>query len=415
MPTYHYTAKKCPSEVVEDIVVAETRDKAVSMLESMGYFPIRVIEATVAQVPQSVNQAKVLTKKNEFPYASRVRSRDLDKFIWQLASLMRSSIPLLRALTLIAKQTKNKTLKSVVGDLESRIRQGELLSEAMGKYPDVFNNLTMSMIRTGEKSGSLDEVLYKLADHREIEQETKRKIQSAMAYPMIVVVTGVGTVFLMFTVFLPKLTKLFSGMKQELPLATKMLIATSGFMSHYWYVFILALVFLIAILARKSSGSKQKLAMDALALWVPFIKKFVTTSEMARFSRALGLLLKNGIPVHESLPLATNTLDNQVLKARLAEASEAIISRGCSLSESFNHSGVFPEFLLSMIAVGEESGKLEESLDQIASSYEKEVDQTIKVMVSMVEPLLILSVGGVVGFIVFAMLLPILNMGGMGQ
>jgi type II secretory pathway component PulF len=136
---------------------------------------------------------------------------------------------------------------------------------------------------------------------------------------------------------------------------------------------------------------------------------------MARFSRSLGLLLKNGIPVHESLPLATNTLDNLVLRERLAEASEAIINRGCTLSESFNRSGIFPEFLLSMIAVGEESGKLEESLEQIASSYEKEVDQTIKVMVSMVEPLLILSVGGVVGFIVFAMLLPILNMGGMGQ
>jgi type II secretory pathway component PulF len=155
--------------------------------------------------------------------------------------------------------------------------------------------------------------------------------------------------------------------------------------------------------------------MDTLTLRVPFINQFVTTSEMARFSRSLGLLLKNGIPVHDSLPLATNTLDNLALKARLAEASEAIISRGCTLSESFNRSGIFPEFLLSMIAVGEESGKLEESLDQIASSYEKEVDQTIKVMVSMVEPILILSVGGVVGFIVFAMLLPILNMGGMGQ
>ena len=413
MPTYHYTAKKGPSEIAENEVVAESQEKAVAMVEAMGYFPIKVVEMVSSPVPGKSTE-KVFVEK-EICFASRVGARDMDTFMWQLASLMRSRIPLLRALTLIAKQTKNKMLKAVVGDLENRIRQGELLSEAMGKYPGIFNNLTMSMIRTGEKGGSLDEVLYKLTEHREKEQETKRKIQSALAYPIMVVVTGIGTIFLMFTFFLPKLTRLFSGMKQELPLPTKLLIATSGFMSRYWYLLIIGLVFLIILVTRRASGGKKKLAMDGLTLQVPFISKFITTTEMARFCRSLGLLLKNGIPVHESLPLATNTLDNLVLKARLAEASEAIVSRGCTLSESFNRSGIFPEFLLSMIAVGEESGKLEESLDQIASSYEKEVDQTIKVMVSMVEPILILLVGGMVGFIVFAMLLPILNMGGMGQ
>jgi type II secretory pathway component PulF len=413
MPAYQYTAKKGPSEIVKDTVVAESLDKAVAMVEAMGYFPIKVIELTPVKTSRE-SQQNVLVEK-ETSVALRVSSRDLDTFIWQLASLMKSSIPLLRALTLIAKQTKSKKLKAIVEDLESRIRQGELLSEAMGRYAGIFNNLALSMIRTGEKSGSLDEVLHKLADHREKEQETKRKIQSAMAYPMIVVATGVGTIFLMFTVFLPKLTKLFSGMKQELPLATKLLIAMSGFMSRYWYLLLLGVILLIVIIFWKTSGNKKKISMDRLVLRIPFINKFITASEMARFSRSLGLLLKNGIPVHDSLPLATNTLDNLILRARLAEASEAIINRGCTLSESFNRSGIFPEFLLSMIAVGEESGKLEESLDQIASSYEKEVDQTIKVMVSLVEPLLILSVGGIVGFIVFAMLLPILNMGGMGQ
>jgi type II secretory pathway component PulF len=413
MPTYDYTAKKGPTEIVQDTLVAESRNKAVTMIEAMGYFPVKVVEITRASSSEA-RPGKVLAGAGT-ALTPRVGSHDLDTFMWQLASLVKSSIPLLRALSLIAKQTKHKGMKAVVTDLEARIRQGELLSEAMSQYPAVFNNLTMSMIRTGERSGSLDEILYKLADYREKEQETKRKIQSALAYPMIVVVTGVGTVFLMFTVFLPKLTKLFQGMKQELPLATKMLIAMSSFMSHYWYVFILGVIFLGVAMARKSSGHKQKLAMDALALRVPFVNQFVTTSEMARFSRSLELLLKNGISVHESLSLATNTLDNLALKVRLAEASADILNRGCTLSESFNRSGIFPEFLLSMIAVGEESGRLEESLDQIASAYEKEVNQTIKVMVSMVEPLLIITVGGIVGFIVFAMLLPILNMGGMGQ
>ena len=408
MPSYQYTAKKGLSEIVKDTVVADSRDKAVMLIEAKGLFPINVTEITPAQAPAE-NPGKA-------PGAmQRAGSRDLDTFLWQLASLMRSSIPLLRALTLIAKQTKHRALKAVVQDIEGRIRQGELLSEAMEKYPGIFNNLTMSLIRTGERGGSLDVVLYKLAEHREKEQEMKRKIQSALAYPMIVVMTGIGTMFLMFTVFLPKLTKLYAGMKQELPLVTKLLIAMSGFMSRYWYVIILAVPFLAALCLKKRSSGKNKLATDRLLLAIPFINQFVTTSEMATFSRSLGMLLKNGIPVHESLPLATNTLDNLVLKARLTEASEAMISRGCTLSECFYRSGIFPEFLLSMIAVGEESGKLEESLDQIASSYEKEVDQAIKIMVSLVEPLLILAVGGMVGFIVFAMLLPILNMGGMGK
>jgi type II secretory pathway component PulF len=413
MPTYDYVAKKGPSEIVKDKVTADSRDKAVARVEAMGYFPITVIESTPAPF-QDGKPARAFAGK-ETAFAPKVSSRDLDTFVWQLASLMRSSVPLLRALTLIAKQTKNKNFKVVVEDLGNRIRKGELLSEAMGQHPSIFNHLAMSMIRTGEKGGSLDEVLLNLAEHHEREQETKRKIHAALAYPMVVVAVGVGTIFLMFTFFLPKLTKLFSGMKQELPMVTKLLISMSGFMSRYGVLLIIGLAVLIVVIVKKTAGNKRKRALDALMLRVPFLKRFVKTLEMARFCRSLGFLLKNGIPVHESLPLATNTLDNLTLKARLAEAFEAIISRGCTLSESFDRSGIFPEFLISMLAVGEESGRLEESLDQIATSYEKELDQTIKIMVSMVEPLLIISVGGIVGFIVFAMLLPILNLDGIGQ
>ena len=149
-------------------------------------------------------------------------------------------------------------------------------------------------------------------------------------------------------------------------------------------------------------------------LRVPLIKKFIVTTQIARFARSLGILLKNGIPVYESLELAANTLDNEAIKEKLEGAARRIINQGCTLSESFKMAGVFPEFTINMIAVGEEGGKLEESLAEIASSYEKEVDQSIKIMTSMLEPILILVVGGFVGFIVFAMLLPILNMGGMG-
>ncbi|MCX5678715.1 MAG: type II secretion system F family protein [Candidatus Omnitrophica bacterium] len=420
MPIYSYTAKKGPTEIVKSEIEAESEDKAVVMIEAMGFFPIKVVELRPpSATPRAPERAKpeappVAANKEQGLSSVKVGAHDMDTFMWQLASLIKSSIPLLRALSLIARQTKNKSLKAVAGDLELKIKQGELLSAAMSKYPNLFNNLTVNMIKAGEKSGSLDEVLYKLAEYREKEQEMKRKIQSALAYPMVVVAVGIGTIFMMFTYFLPKLLKLFENMKQELPLPTKLLIATSKFMSSYWYVFVIGIVFVIAVIFRNKPGSRKKFMLDMFCLRVPFINKFIKTSEIARFARSLGLLLKNGIPVYESLDLAAKTLDNQALKTQLAQASAVIVNQGCTISESFRRTGVFPEFTINMIAVGEEGGRLEESLAEIAASYEKEVEQTIKVMTSMIEPLLILIVGGFVGFIVFAMLLPILNMGGMG-
>lgn len=424
MPIYSYTAKKGPAEIVRSEIEADSEEKAVVMIEAMGLFPIKIVEQNAAPGPAATIAADKgpararpeAPSDGKMPSRSpvRVSARDMDTFTWQLASLVKSSIPLLRALSLIAQQTKNKSLKAVVSDLELRIKQGELLSAAMGKYPALFNNLTISMIKAGEKGGSLDEALHKLAEYREKEQEMKRKIQSALAYPAVVVMAGIGTIFLMFTYFLPKLLKLFEGMRQELPLPTKLLIATSKFMSAYWYIFLIGLIFLIAVIGRNKPGSRKKFVLDMFFLRVPFISKFIRTAEVARFARSLGLLLKNGIPVYESLELAANTLDNQALKERMAEASAVIVNQGCTISESFRRSGVFPEFTINMIAVGEEGGRLEESLSEVAAAYEKEVDQTIKVMTSMIEPLLILVVGGFVGFIVFAMLLPILNMGGMG-
>lgn len=423
MPIYSYTAKKGPVEIVSSEVEADSEEKAVAIIEAMGLFPVKVIEQKPIAPPQARQAAATAVKpdsaasKQAAPASVNIRvsARDMDAFSWQLASLMRSSIPLLRALSLMAQQTKNKALKTVVSDLGEQIKHGELLSGAMRRYPALFNNLTVSMIKAGEKSGALDEVLHKLAEYREREQEMRRKIQSALAYPAVVVAAGIGTIFLMFTYFLPKLLKLFANMKQELPLPTKMLIATSNFMAAYWYIFVIGLILVIAIVGKTKPGSKKKFFFDMITLHVPFINNFIRTSEIARFSRSLGLLLKNGIPVYESLELAADTLDNAALREKLTEAAGVIVNQGCTISESFRRSGIFPEFVINMISVGEESGRLEESLSEVASSYEKEVEQSIKVMTSMIEPLLILIVGGFVGFIVFAMLLPILNMGGMGR
>ncbi len=422
MPTYIYKARKGPGDLVQGELTAKSEDGAISKLDAMGLTPISVLEKKggaqgTGDKEQSVGQFNVKSQihKPRALSSIKVKSKEINAFTWQLASLVKSNVPMLRALTLITQQTESASLKRVVSDLEKQVKDGKMLSEAMQKYSKIFSNLFLSMIKSGESGGVLAEVLYKLAEYQEKEQGLKRKIQSALAYPMVMLVVGVGTVFVMITFFMPKFIRIFENMRQELPMPTKILIALSRFMSTHWYWFIFSFVFIAVLFGRSQKSGKRKFLLDMIKLNTPFVKKFVRDSEIAKFCRALGLLLKNGLPVYESLSLATNTLDNEALREPLIKAGEEIIKQGSTLSSSLNKIKVFPSFAVNMIAVGEEGGKLEESLIGIAESYEREVDQSINIMTSLIEPILILLIGGIVGFIVFAMLLPIFNIGMAGQ
>ena len=271
------------------------------------------------------------------------------------------------------------------------------------------------MVKSGEQGGALDEVLYRVAEHREKEQLMRRKIQSAMAYPIVMLVVGVGTVFLMLTFFMPKFIGIFERMNRELPLPTKLLIGASNFMSEHWPWFLIVFGFVLVVFGRVRPSSKKKFFFDMIKLHAPLVKQFIRNAEIAKFCRTLGMLLKNGLTVYDSLTLATNTLDNDALRKQLENTGKEIVNQGITLSASLGKVKIFPNFVINMIAVGEEGGKLEESLSGVASTYEKQVDQAIGIMTSLIEPLLILTVGGVVGFIVFAMLLPIFDIGVMAK
>jgi len=407
MPIYSYKAKKGPSEILQGEIEANSQDNAVSKLLDMGLSPVSVIEKGVQGAGFRVQGAE---KREEPRTELSARSEDIDIFTRQLASLIKAGVPVLRALSLIVSQTQTKTIKEVVAGLERDIRDGSLLSDSLGRYPRIFNGLFLSMIKAGEKGGALEEVLYKLSEYREKEQELRRKIQAAIAYPIFVIAVGILTIFLMLTFFLPKLVGLFESV-EKLPLPTRILMSTSSFMRHNWYWIILAFVFGIVLLGGSKHGSKKKFFIDIIKLRLPIIKDFVRNNEIAKFSRTLGLLLKNGISVHESLQLAADTLDNEALREKLNLARQEILNKGSTLSASLKKVDLFPVFAVNMIAVGEEGGRLEESLAEIANVYEREVEQSMKIMASLLEPALILIVGGVVGFIVFAMMLPIFNIG----
>lgn len=425
MPIYIYKAKKGPSALIQGEIEANSESQAVSKINDMGLAPVSVVEKGIGAKTVIATPGEARGKQSQKEIASlvsllamtsaRVKTQDIDKFTRQLSSLVKASVPILRTLTLLSQQTENRALKSVIGDLEKQVKEGKMLSEAMSEYPKLFNNLYLNMIKAGEKSGSLDAILQRLADYREKDREVKRKIQAAMAYPILMILVGIATVFVMFTYFLPKLTVLFEGMRQTLPLPTRILISLSNFMSSNWYWILMLLVFLAALFGRIKRGSKRKFLFDMAKLRVPIIKDFVKNAEIAKFCNTLGLLLKNGIPIYESLELATEALDNEVLKERLSQAREEIVAQGAALSESLTKIKIFPRFTVNMIAVGEEGGKLEESLAEVARVYERELEQAMKVITSLLEPLLILVVGAVVGFIVFAMLLPIFDIGVMPQ
>jgi len=419
MSIYTYKAKKGPKEIVSGKIEANSEGSAVSKIEAMGLIPVTVTAEESTRVPVAATEMKLppaLKKKQSQPQALiKARTRDIDVFTRQLSTLVKTSVPMLRSLSLIADETENKSFKNVVFDLEKQVKEGKMLSEAMECYPGIFDNLYLNMVKAGERGGVLDEVLRRLVEHREKAEEIKHKIQAAMAYPALMISVGIITIFIMLTYFLPKLTGLFENMKQTLPLPTKILIGTSNFMSTNWHWFLIVLVFVVAVFSRVKSGSKKKFFFDMVKLRIPIIKKLVRNGEVAKFSRALELLLKNGIPIYESLELAIDTLDNDALRERLRRAQQDIMSKGSTLSESLKRVDIFPQFAVNMIAVGEESGKLDDSLVEIGDAYEREIQQAIKLITTLLEPLLILAVGAVVGFIVFAMLLPIFNIGTMAR
>ena len=398
MRTFIYKAKDGPGKTVHGELSAESRSAAVANLDVMGYIPVWVREKDTAS-----------RKTHDFR-RRRISQRDVTVFTRQLASLTKSGVPLLKALYTIGDQTENSGLRRVVEDLEGTVRDGNMLSGALSKYPALFPELYINMIRAGESAGKLDTILFRLSEAREKEEDLRRKVQAAIAYPLLVVTVGMITVFALLAFFLPRVVDLFENY-QDLPLATKMLIGLSGFFSRYAYWIILIFLLFAVIFRRLVSLETGKLFIDRIKLHMPLINRFIRESDLARFARTLSLLIDAGIPIDKALTLSANTLRNAVLKEEVEKVRQNTVQQGMPFSMGLKKTRYFPPLFSNMAAVGEEAGRLDESLDEVASFYEKEIDQQSRLATSLLEPILILVVGGIVAFIVMAMLLPIFKIG----
>lgn len=383
---------------MEGSLEAETEQEALAKLSQMGYFPLSIQREETSPQGQAAPRS--------FRLFTRIRRRDITLFTRQLADLLESGLPLMRTLDVLREQMENPRLQEVLADLASQIRDGRSLSDALAIYPRVFSPLYVSMVRSGEVGGMLGGVLARLADFAEKEEELHVKMRSALAYPILILLVGMGTIAVLLIFVVPKLVLLFQEVGQILPLPTRVLIGLSQWFVSYWWL-VVSIAGLGVFLVRRGGLSQgARLAIDRIKLRLPVCGSLIKKVEIARFARSLATLLSHGVPILQGMQVVVQAAGNELLRGELQQIGEQL-KGGDSLSQGMRRGRIFPALVTHMVAVGEEAGSLDRSLFKIADTYEREADRAMKLMTSLVEPVMILIMGSLVGFIVIAMLLPI--------
>lgn len=398
MPQYQYEVKKGPGASTTGIIEAENQRAAVARLRDMGYFPLRIEEYQGEENKDTLREALV-----------RIKLKDRNVFFRQLANLCESGMVLTRALRTLSEQTTNKKMVKVIDQLREEVQKGASLAEAMDKHPKLFPAMYCAMIRAGETGGMLEENLWRIVAFGEQEEELRGKAVSAMIYPAFLTVVGSAAVFILLSFVFPNFVKIFDEFHAQLPLPTRMVMAVCAFMGKWWWAVLLGLGLLIASLVsyiRTEAGRKH---LDGLMLRFPVVKSVVQKYEMAKFARTLGTLLDNGVPVLTSLRITAETMTNLVLRDEVSTIHLGV-TEGGSISEAMHKAPNFPPLVMSMFAVGEESGRIGSVAKRVADAYDIEVDRAVKAATALFEPLLIVFMGIVVGFLVIAMLLPMLTL-----
>ncbi len=397
MPLYMYKAKKSSSQTVTGEIDAPNQDDAVEAIAQLGMVPVVVEEKTAHGV--LVSDIKV----------KRISTRELLGFTKQLASLSKSGVPLLKSLELISVQTSNLYFAKVISDISSGVRSGRSFSSCLADYPAIFSDLYVAMAKVGEEMGNLREVLQDVADYHRRQHEIQSKLVSVSVYPLLMLCVGLGTVYFILSFVLPKMTVMFRDAHTVLPLPTRIVMALSAWLKIFGLPLVIVIVAAGIFFWRWRQTSVGKWRVGTMVLSVPGIRDVVIKANLARFARTLHLLLTSGLPLVRAMDIATATVINPQLRQDLREAVEGLTA-GQSLAQCLRKSQWVPAMTIQVVAVAEESGAVAEALADLAQTYESDLQQTTQTLMSLMEPLLILTIGGIVAFIVFAMLLPIFSM-----
>ncbi len=396
MPLYAYTAVDSTGRAVKSVMEAESESLVLAKLRDMS------LHCTDIKVTKKAKSAKSVGKKKMKPKSLVVFSR-------QFATMIDAGIPILRCLDILSGQCKDPTLKQAIDGMALDVKGGMALNEAMVKHPHVFNKLFVNMIRAAELGGILDQILDRLAGFLEYENEIRGKIKSAMMYPILVLCFSVIMLFALFSFVLPKFKEIFNGMDVELPPVTAGLFAIGDFMNAYWYLFVFAAIGGFFGLKAWGKTPRGRYQLDTIKLRIPIVGELALKMSVARFSRTFGTLINSGVPIMRSLEIVGETLGNVVLTQAIDNTREAI-REGQKLSAPLAESKLFPTMVTTMIDIGEESGRLSEMLVKVGDFYDSEVEATVKGLTSMIEPMLIIFMGCIVGFIAISVMTPIFKL-----
>jgi len=403
MSVYEYVALDQKGRERKGFVDAPGVAAARQQLREDGIYPVEIHPAREKKSPG-------LSGLLEIDFLKKISAKEVSVFTRQLATLLSAGIPLVPAFSVLLAQTRNPLLQKILAEIRADLNEGKSLTAGMENFPRVFPPFYINMVRAGEASGTINLVLERLADFSENQQALMSKIRSALAYPLVMLLVGSLVIFLLMTFVVPKITGIFTDMKQTLPLMTIILIAVSNFLKSFWWLIFLIILAGIASFKTLTAGTRNgRRTWDGVRLKAPVWGAVNLKIAIARFSRTLATLLQSGVPLLAALEIVRNVVNNEIIGEAIAKAARDV-EEGQSLAEPLTASGLFPPMVTEMIAVGEQSGSLEKMLNRIAVTYETEAQADILVMTSLLEPIMILVMGLLVGFIVFSILLPIFEM-----
>jgi len=403
MPVYEYKALSRAGKNVNGIIDADSAVAARQKLRVSGIFPVEVKESSPR--PKDVSSGPLFLST----LFKRVSSRELSAATRQLSILLGAGVALVGSLDALITHVTNPLFKKVIAQIKESVNEGNSLTFSLSQHPKIFSPIYINMVRAGEASGSLDVVLDRLAEFSEHQQALRGRLKAALAYPVFMCFIGTFILFFLITFIVPNITKIFGEMHQTLPLPTVALIGASNFLKSFWWLVFLGLGGVALLLKRLTKTPRGRYLWDELKLRIPVFGVISTKLVMARFGRTLGSLLQSGVPLLSALEIVRNIANNSLIAEVIDNAMEDIRA-GKSLSAPLSQSRWFPPIAVQMISVGEQSGELEGMLHKIADIYERESESQITTMTSMLEPVMILVMGLIVGFIVVSILLPIFEM-----
>ncbi|MBN2724130.1 MAG: type II secretion system inner membrane protein GspF [Deltaproteobacteria bacterium] len=409
MPVFQYKCVDTAGKPVSGSKEADSEKALRASLRKEGLF--------LQEYKKSTEKGKGLQREIEIGFLNTVSVADIALITRQLATLLRASVPLTESLAAISEQLANdkkrRKLSNIISEVKRSVNEGLSLAESLSKHPKEFNQFYVSMVRSGEAAGNLDEVLRTLSEFLEKQKKLKDKIRSAMTYPMVMGVVTVIIIGILMTSVVPNVVSVFEDTDQTLPIYTKILIGTSEFVSSWWLMLIVAFSLYVYIFRKWKASVSGRRNWDSFVLKVPVVGELVRKVAISRFTATMGTMLTSGVPILKALEIVKAVMGNVILQ-EVVDDVESAIREGKGIGKTLELSGEFPPLVTHMIAIGEKSGQLEEMLKNVAMAYEDEVETAITRLTSVLEPLMIVTMGSVVAFVVFSILMPIMQMNNIG-